>query len=480
MKNKKILISLIIVIVFIIIGVASYFMFFNSKQIESIEIDKKDHTYVLKNINDNYLFQIHTTHNDYDIYDIEGHKIDVVKEYSNSILTIQSKDNYKDNKTYVIRLKDKDSFVDEKLKNARIIYFGTNEALTKEKLNYEVTKLNIKDSYTLQDNKIRLGDLTAQLSIELLNKNIDLKLKEYQAFIDDKKMKTSSIKATKGKHKIKIQFNYDDKKYEYEKEVNIKESKPFMISLKPGVIYTKYDITGDTKKDKIKFLTPKNSQATYPYDKIQIYINNKKAVLFGKYDCWELQIHLVHLSSGQSFLWICGFAESDSDPWQSLYQYKNGKMIKVLDFAKSILKYGYLPHATIKRVSDNKLYVEQTIINHSLAGVGFMYTYQYENEQFHRTSNIASINDFKFYDENMNEKSYGTLRTSRIIYTSPTSKKKKGVIKKGEKAKPIKIYISSNKVYIQIKSKSGKIGWIENIEEYDDNNLLFEECFYVS
>lgn len=222
MKNKKIFISLI-VIVLIVMGVASYFMFFNSKQIESIEIDKKDHTYVLKNINDNYLFQIYTTHNDYDIYDIDGHKIDVVKEYSNSILTIQSKDNYKDNKTYVIRLKDKDSFVDEKLKNARIIYFGTNEALTKEKLNYEVTKLNIKDSYTLQDNKIRLGDLTAQLSIELLNKNIDLKLKEYQAFIDDKKMKTSSIKATKGKHKIKIQFNYDDKKYEYEKEVNIKE-----------------------------------------------------------------------------------------------------------------------------------------------------------------------------------------------------------------------------------------------------------------
>ncbi len=42
-------------------------------------------------------------------------------------------------------------------------------------------------------------------------------------FIDNSETTASAIKVLKGKHKIKIQFNYDNKKYKYEKEINVKE-----------------------------------------------------------------------------------------------------------------------------------------------------------------------------------------------------------------------------------------------------------------
>ena len=66
------------------------------------------------------------------------------------------------------------------------------------------------------------------------------------------------------------------------------------------------------------------------------------------------------------------------------------------------------------------------------------------------------------------------MKVTKTIYTSPTSNKKKGKIKKGTKVKPIKVYMTDRKMYILLKTKSGKTGWVKGSKNINSNPLMAE------
>ena len=67
----------------------------------------------------------------------------------------------------------------------------------------------------------------------------------------------------------------------------------------------------------------------------------KKSVIKPSYSYYSSTIKLIHLSNGKAFLWVKGFSDND-DLFESIYQYKKGKMVKVLDFRGVNQKYGII------------------------------------------------------------------------------------------------------------------------------------------
>ncbi len=222
LKNKK---MILISIVFIII-VLTIFLLYSStlkKELKVKQIDSNDLSYVIENISEEDEFEIQTDDVTYSITDVNGKKLSTENKLDNHILTIKPKEKYQGNVIYKLQLKEGDNFVDDNLKNARCVYFSVNnEDMSQDKLNYEISSINLKKEYTLKNKILKLDDIEIKLKIEKLNKEINIKPKDYKLYIDDKEQ-SKPLKPTKGQHIIKIQFQYDKKDYEYSQQVNIKE-----------------------------------------------------------------------------------------------------------------------------------------------------------------------------------------------------------------------------------------------------------------
>lgn len=252
----------------------------------------------------------------------------------------------------------------------------------------------------------------------------------------------------------------------------------YVSNLTFGKTYKNFDITGDKKNDTIKLYKHKITgyDEFYNYDKVIVYVNGKQKILSVKNGkSLSMEAKLIKLNN-KIFLLINGYAENYCDNWQVLYQYKNSKFVKAYDFKNITSKYGYAPHTSIAKVSENKIYVEHSLISDSLGCVNFQYIYQYKNEKVSRTSNTANVSWEGFNDDYQSVK-YGTMAVNKTMYTSPTSHKKKGVIKKGTKVKPTKIYMTGSQIYIQLKTKSGKTGWVKGVKGIHSNPLIKESLF---
>lgn len=241
-----------------------------------------------------------------------------------------------------------------------------------------------------------------------------------------------------------------------------------MTTLKVNKTYTSYDITGDGKKDTIK-ITPQKVKGEYT--SLVISVNGKKTTVKGHY--YSVTTKLITLSNGKKYLWVRGQSDNNDDPFQALYKYSSGKMKKALDFSSKIKNFGKHPGTIVTKVSGNKIYVEQFLMSAPLGSVGFNYTYEYKSGSFSRTSSTASIK----YVSCLNG-GYGTLKKSKILYTSSSCTKKYKTLAKSTKVKPLKIYMNGTTISVYVKTKSGSTGWLKCSRSFSNGTLL-KECYYA-
>lgn len=252
---------------------------------------------------------------------------------------------------------------------------------------------------------------------------------------------------------------------------------PSIVGLKSGKIYTGYDITGDKKNDKIKIATPKNKYGDY--DTVKITVNKKTTTLKNSWPAFGIKTKLVTLKNAKPYLWITGNAEDDDDPWQVLYQYKNGKMVKAVDFMDTVEKYGDHIGTTVVSVKDNTITVKQGFMSGAMGGVTYNVNYAYKNGALKKTASAYKITDAAYRYVGDKKIYYGTMRNSKTLYSDVTCTKKLGAVKKGTKAAAVKIYMTGKDINIKIKTKDGKIGWLKGSKKMNENKLLFKECFYA-
>lgn len=239
-------------------------------------------------------------------------------------------------------------------------------------------------------------------------------------------------------------------------------AKASAVTLKADKTYKNYDITGDQKKDTIKIKTGKHVSYDWK-DKLSVIINGKTCYKFtNQYFEGEPTIRLYTMTNGKKFLYLDAQSTNGDGPVCAVFQYKSGKLKKVIDFHKLFEGYGSHLRGSVQKVKGNTLYTEYYVMSWSTGPSTIKVNYTYKNGTLKRTGNTYQ------YKENY---SYGKKTTtfyankSLAATTGANSSKKAFTVKKGGKVTVSKCYSNGKKMLIQVKYK-GKYGWIKALNGY--------------
>ena len=93
--------------------------------------------------------------------------------------------------------------------------------------------------------------------------------------------------------------------------------------IESGKVCKKVDLTGNKKKDKVKY--------TFKSKKLTVYVNGKKSLTFSKVKYFN-HVSVFKLKNGKTFLSV-SFTNKKGLSDGGVYQYKSGKLKKIIDFA---------------------------------------------------------------------------------------------------------------------------------------------------
>lgn len=240
----------------------------------------------------------------------------------------------------------------------------------------------------------------------------------------------------------------------------------------------KYDITGDRKADKINITYSKYNKEEWWYEELLIYINDRPYVIpFPKNDSFNnfssVQCKLIKLKNGKAFLHMAAYGLDEYDCFQSIYQFTGKSMKNVLKMYKPMNKFS-ITHSDVIKVKDNTITMRQLAGSLPKFGiVTYNFNFKYKDGKFVRTSDVGNVTHY------MRSTGYKTISKNVTWYTGKgCTKKKSSSLKKGTKAKPVQIYLTSKGYAVKIKTKSGKMGWIKGTKSsgFTWNQAIFKEA----
>lgn len=256
------------------------------------------------------------------------------------------------------------------------------------------------------------------------------------------------------------------------------EAKTANNKLKVNKTYTKYDITGDKKADSLR-VSGSWSKRYGIYNNYEVYVNEKRVLKKSSEGgpILDLEIKRLELKNGKTFLAIVPRSDNGDVPGAAIYQYKSGRLKKVLDL-DSMSKIGY--HNSIEniKVSDNKITVKYGVMSYSLSAISFSLDYQYKGGKMVQKTTNAKLTDTPI---KRMKKTYWTSNMSMKVLKSPGGKKVT-TLAKGKEVKIDRIYINNkhNKIYLHVKIKGGKSGWVKGLTKHlGYGRTMFAEVVYA-
>lgn len=255
------------------------------------------------------------------------------------------------------------------------------------------------------------------------------------------------------------------------------EAKERNNKLNVNQTYTQYDITGDRKADTLLIAGNWNSKYEI-YEDYSVYVNGQKVLAkrSEKGPLYALEVRRLELKNGKVFLAIVTLTDNGDVPDSAVYQYKAGKLNKVIDL-DSMSRIGYHNSVESIKVAGNKITVKYGVMSYSLSGISFCLDYQYKNgKMVQKTTKAKLTSTILKYQK----KTYWTANRSMKVLKSPGGKKVT-TLAKGKKVKIDKIYINSkhNKIYLHVKIKGGKSGWVKGLTKYPKSAPMFKEVMYA-
>ena len=234
------------------------------------------------------------------------------------------------------------------------------------------------------------------------------------------------------------------------------------------------DLNGDKKKERITF-TP--SQKEYDmYKKLTISINGKTVkTLKDKYFYfYNYEYKVLKLGKSKAFLYLHTIMENDDGPCY-LYQYKSGKLTRLIDFRKNVRGCRWV---TSLKTKGNQLFA--TLEDSDAPGLGavfFKASYTYKNGKFHKDSNIHKIT--AYYNYNTTKSGVLTLTTTREfrLYSDTMCGKYITTVPAGTKLKVTKTYRKGIYVNMYV-TGSGYSGWYCGDEfepDFNSDSLYYFE-----
>lgn len=264
--------------------------------------------------------------------------------------------------------------------------------------------------------------------------------------------------------------------------MKVEAKNPSLATLKPGKTYTKYDVTGDKKPDKVKIVASKADDGWQTLlTSLKVYVNGKKVGTLkprGGYALGAYGVKLITLSNKKVYFDIQMYAENGDRTLNGIYQVKGGKLKKVLDQEKIVKNVGYhIGYKTIK-VKGNTIVMRYDIMSYALSSFEADFTYKYKDGKLVLADRSGKIVKTCL---NYQKKKYFTANKNFKIYKSANGTKAKFTLKKGEKVKFSKCYVGSRGVYYYLKTSKGKTGWLKSSKNMMSSYPYapFEEVMYA-
>lgn len=243
--------------------------------------------------------------------------------------------------------------------------------------------------------------------------------------------------------------------------------------------YHQYDVTGDKKADTLLISSPWDEEYQMHHG-CSVFINGKKVLSRGSsssFYAYSIEVRRLQLDNGKVYLAIIPTVDNGDIPGAAIYQYKGGKLKKAIDL-NSMSKIGY--HNSVSKivVSKNKIGVTYSEMSHSLGYISFRLDYQYKKGAMVQTTTKPKLLETGLKFQN---KSYWTANRKMNVLKSPGGKKLT-VLKPGRKVKIDRLYLNTkhNRIYLHVKIKGGKSGWIKGLTKYPgEDAVLFKEVIYA-
>ncbi len=255
------------------------------------------------------------------------------------------------------------------------------------------------------------------------------------------------------------------------------QAKASNIKLDVNRTYKQYDFTGDQKPDKFRFSTA--SYNAYAFKSYQVSLNGKKALPEINGNFYSFEIRRLELNNKKIYLAIIPVTDNGDILGAAIYQYNGGKFNRVVDL-NDMFKIGYHNNAKILKVTGNKITVEHSVMSYALGLISFRLDYQYKNGKLVQATTKPKLTDFRL---KYIKKAYWTANYAMTALKSPGGKRV-ATLKKGQKAKIDRIYLNAkhNKIYLHVKIKGGKSGWVKGWTEDSSRSSstgMFAEVQYA-
>jgi len=237
----------------------------------------------------------------------------------------------------------------------------------------------------------------------------------------------------------------------------------------------KRDITGDNKKDTIKFDLVKPSKNSYEVYKLNVYVNGKKALTINPaHEYPSFSVKYIKMSKTKKFLQIYATGDNDYPILNGIYKYNNKtkKLVRVLNLNKYPLEAHGVTSATSSQIKVK--FMGQPA---ETGWIECKFTFTYKNGSFKLKSNTTTVKslfaksgysyDPDGYGKYFKENKFKTSKKLKF-YTTTSLKKVSFTAKKGTVLKLKKIKMVNSKVYLQFQY-GNKTGWrkVFNDNVYD-------------
>ena len=244
------------------------------------------------------------------------------------------------------------------------------------------------------------------------------------------------------------------------------------VSLEPDIVYSQYDVTGDTNIDTVK-VEIVNNEDENDSGTMQIFVNDKIAFKQKRERGPYWSVELIKLGNGKVFFDIYSKIASDDDLIHQLYTCENNKLKSVYDFQKYNNNYADYFSVDIVKVSGNTLKTNVRAQFYTTGSVQYDMNLNFEDGKFERTEN-----SFTLQYKAMSKENKWTVNTKIKVYEEVGNKKVAYTLKKGNIVKLDKVVYNNNEVYFQVENNKGEKGYIAAAKAYPDT-LYFKEVQYA-
>lgn len=224
--------------------------------------------------------------------------------------------------------------------------------------------------------------------------------------------------------------------------------------------YTAYDVTGDSRRDRIRIAT--TGRGGY-FNQVRVIINGKNRLVknFSYSKPTVVRFRICTLSNRKPFLFLECMGDSLVENTACLYQYSGGRLKTMLNLRSMFSStYFYKTYFDVKRVSGNTITFLAGGLAYNTGAIDFDMNFAYRGGRFSRTSATTRMAEKNIRWAGGKSNVYTVARRFQT-YKKAGSRVKSYATQIGQKVRLTHICIINKVPYFRVVDSRGRTGWMK-------------------